>query len=207
MPRNNSTGKIRKLRRRWGGELLLMEAEYLCYKAGQRYYRRQLLANLSRIDRQYWPFWHAIGDNTKPILERSFLTLSALLALPLSALFQLLASALKLIKFPFQLLASFSLPQNLHAPGEKNLTGLHNAFSAKLGLRGRYYIRCVDNWLDILYPEQVRPGGYLSDCIEKVGRQVKDALEQGLDDPEFRLIGNCREKLSQHYGHYASRSQ
>ena len=74
---------------------------------------------------------------------------------PLIVLWWLLRALLGLIILPIEYLRTLRSVKNLHAPGERNIQGVHNAFAKYFDLPIDLYLNCIDEWIYILYPDRV----------------------------------------------------
>lgn len=183
---------------------LLSEAESACFDIARRYHRRRLVAELVDIKAMLWPrnlerlSWST--DGTRFLVQ----CLVLVVYLPVNFLIQLLKSIQNLLFFPFRFAASYITPSALHAPGEKNLVGLYNAFFPFLKLSPDDAVSCIDEWVPVLYgPAKAkthRLARYVDD--ERI-KQMKVAKQSGVMAASFRSYrAIARERLSKDLGHY-----
>ena len=184
---------------------LLSEAEAACFDIARKYQRRAILSGLIDFKRLFWPTnvarltWSAGGFR--------FLVQCAILVvyLPLNTLFQLLRTLHNFVMLPFRYGATLFTPSGLHAPGEKNLVGLYNAFFPYLELHPEDAVACLDDWVPILYgsakARQYKLARYAED--ERL-KQLRAAEQSGVMAASFRSFrAIARERLSKDLGHYS----
>ncbi|UTA46378.1 hypothetical protein L1F30_09340 [Simiduia sp. 21SJ11W-1] len=188
---------------------LLSEAESACFDVARRYHRRRLVADLVDVKAMLWPrnlkrlSWS--DDGMRFLVQ----CLVLVVYLPFNFLYQLLVTLQNLLLFPFKYLASWFTPQALHAPGEKNLVGLYNAFFPFLSLSPDDAVACIDEWVPILYGSAKarahRLARYVDD--ERI-KQMKVAKQSGVMAASFRSYrAIARERLSKDLGHYSGNRQ
>ncbi len=188
---------------------LLSEAESACFDIARRYHRRRLVADLVDVKALFWPrnlkrlSWS--NDGSRFIVQCLVLTVY----LPLNFIFQLLKSAQNILFFPFRFAVSWLTPGSLHAPGEKNLVGLYNAFFPFLRLSPEDAVACIDEWVPVLYGSAKakvhRLARYVDD--ERI-KQMKIAQQSGVMAASFRSYrAIARERLSKDLGHYTGSRQ
>lgn len=184
---------------------LLSDAEAACFDIARKYQRRAIVAGLFDLKRMFWPAnmarlaWSVGGFR--------FLMQCVILSvyLPLNFVFQLLKTLHNLLLFPFRYLTTFFTPSGLHAPGEKNLVGLYNAFFPYLELRPEDAVACLDDWVPVLYgtnkAKQYKLARYADD--ERL-KQLRAAEQSGVMAASFRSFrAIARERLSKDLGHYS----
>lgn len=189
--------------RRLSKDLLLTQAELKCLQLAVTYQRRSFigalfvligpLRRLLLLSRQ-WP----------PNPLRAALQLLLLLSLlPLFGVLQCLISALRLLFLPLRLMLTCWLPKGIVAPGEKNLSGMHNAFARHFQLTETAYVDCFDAWIAVLYSERVVAGCSLRAELSRERLRIRES--GGDADSSLYLksfIAQARERLSQKLGHY-----
>lgn len=187
--------------------VLVTQQELSCWRIYRRYQRQQLVKEALALDRLVWPlFLRRLQWPGSPGMRfiQSLLIVAVWPVLFVGALIRLLASW---ITFPAKLIATFITPKQFQAPGEKSLLGLHNAF-ASLGISSivlseSLYIACVDEWVGLLYGEQVARERTLGSYIQRVERE-RDELEcsEPLGASLRDEVTVARERLSRDLGHY-----
>ena len=183
---------------------LLSEAEAACFDIARKYQRKAILAGVIDLERLFWPA--NVARLTWSEGSFRFLVQCAILVvyLPLNTFFQLLKSLHSLVMLPFRLAATLFTPSGLHAPGEKNLVGLYNAFFPYLELKPEDAVACLDDWVPVLYggakAQQYKLARYADD--ERL-KQLRAAEQSGVMAASFRSFrAIARERLSKDLGHY-----
>ena len=111
---------------------------------------------------------------------------------------------LYLLKSPALLMSTYRVPDGIRSPGEKSLVGIHNAFLEVLDMPEPLYIRCVDEWVIVLFANKNKYGLSLSEYVNKErDRQTKASHDLDQFVGPFRnIISVARESLSRDLGHY-----
>lgn len=193
-----------------GHNVLLTQAELDCYCLALRFKRRDLvreifnvctpLKYLSRL-RLSWC--------RRPFSALLQCVLIAAL-LPVLLLWQLLQCLYRLLLLPLQYLMTFRLPRDLAAPGEKNMAGIHNAFSHYFHFPATVYVECFDGWVEILYGVEQREKYSLAAQLE--AERLRCATGGGNihcaegEDYIRAFLGHARERLTRSLGHYLRES-
>ena len=177
------------------------EAE--CFRALQRWHRVNLRY---RFYRAFFP---------KPAILRYFgqaNTLGKIVAIllmivfsPLLILIWLLGIARAILQFPIIYALTFFTPFGLRAPGERNIKGVHYQFSRHIELPPNLYIKCVDEWVAILYGHEKLPQFSITEYLNTdyiSRRKVAFEDESYIEEIIQSQISNAREELSQDLGHY-----
>jgi hypothetical protein len=188
-------------------QVLLTSAELQCFKTVRVYQRKVLVKQLLRSDIEVVKQGFVrLGWSTNPvILAVQWLIL--FLAAPLLLLWLLVRFAFGLLLFPFRFLQTYLVPKDLTAPGEKTLVGIYNSFNRYMNLDAASYVACLNDWVRILYGEEVLRQYNLNDYLQKemqrLGINDRTASNSNQYTPELRsLLGASREKLSRQLGHY-----
>jgi hypothetical protein len=187
--------------------LLFTQSELVCWQIYRLYQRRQLRSDLMAWGDVFWPRFlrHLSWPEAYALkLIQLLIILAVWPMLLIGALLQMLA---KWLWFPARFLATFFTPKTLHAPGEKSLLGLHNAFVSasvsSVSLSDALYIDCIDEWVEQLYGPEVAAKRSLSVYLrqledERRGLTLEVNLEASLRDE----LAVARERLSRDLGHY-----
>lgn len=186
--------------------VLLTDQEFQCYGLAKHLRRRALLRTLLAIYRIVWPEILDSIEWSSTAWRRALQLLLLGLLWPLVALWGLSVYLLAAIKFPFKYLQTWLVPVNLRAPGEKTLTGIHNAFGPALELDQADYIECIDGWVLILFGATTALDKNLSIYLLQVSSERKDI------DPRTGKVAEglrsnlsvARDYLSRDLGHYLS---
>ena len=184
---------------------LLSEAESTCFQIARRHQRRQLVVNLFSLKRLFWsPSFERLawsGDVVRFLMQ----CLILLVYLPVNFVVELVKFLHGLLLFPIRFLLTFTNPAGLHAPGEKNLVGLYNAFFPFLDLDTERTQRCVEDWVPVLYgpdkAKRYRLGYYVEDERQKQKRAASQSGVMAASFRSFRAI--ARERLSKDLGYYS----
>lgn len=187
--------------------VMLTAKECRCYRIAQGYRRQFLLHGVLSVYRIVWPRLLSRVSWSRDWSRRvaQIILLLLLLLWPVIVLWGLLEYVILLVRFPAELIGTYRVPKTVRSPGEKTLAGIHNAFQQVLELPDGMYIRCIDDWLPILFGERGE-GQLMVEFVERE-RQRQRAVEVS----EFQLAAQmrselavAREKLSKRLGHYLS---
>ena len=148
-----------------------------------------------------------LGDEFKKAgLSGKFVISIMILLLSPLVLIRWFINVLKaILLYPLKILLSFFKPIGLRGPGERNIQGIHNQFARYIDLPPELYIKCLDEWVAILYGTDKLPRFSLSsymntDFINQ--NQASLARQSGLHTLIRTQIGSAREELSRDLGHY-----
>jgi len=185
---------------------LLTDQEFQCYGLAKHLRQRALLRTLLAIYRVVWPEILDSIEWSSTAWRRALQLLLLGLMWPVVGLWGLSVYLLAVIKFPFKYLQTWLVPTNLRAPGEKTLTGIHNAFGPALELDQADYIECIDGWVSILFGAATSLDKNLSIYLLQVSSERKDI------DPRTGKVAEglrsnlsvARDYLSRDLGHYLS---
>lgn len=177
------------------------EAE--CFRSLRKWQRVYLKQRFITAFIPRFRFIHTL-KHTHAYVKALGYTLAALLS-PLLISLWLLRILKAAIFFPVFYLATFAKPFGLHAPGERNIKGVHYQFARHIELPPELYLKCVDDWVRILYGPEKLPTysitHYLNaDYLLRTQTSYQDKL--AMRDLIQRQISNAREELSNDLGHY-----
>ncbi len=187
--------------------VLVTQEELSCWRIYRRYQRQQLFKEALALDCLVWPlFLRRLEwpDSLAMKFIQSLLIIGVWPVLFVGALIRLLACW---FTFPARLIATFITPKQFQAPGEKSLLGLHNAFAclgiSSIVLSASLSNACVNEWVGLLYGEQVARERTLDSYIQRVERE-RDELEcsEPLGASLRDEVTVARERLSRDLGHY-----
>lgn len=177
------------------------EAE--CFRALRRWQRAYLKQKLVRA---IFPRPAFLRSFVKAKLAGKVLIMCLALVLsPILIVLWLLNILRMFLCFPFLFLFSFMKPRNLRAPGERNIKGVHYQFARHINLPPALYIRCVDDWVRILYGHEKLPKYSLASYLDAdylLRRQVAYEDDASVQNLLKTQISNAREDLSRDLGHY-----
>lgn len=192
--------------------ILLTSVELQCFKVARSYQRKVLVRRLLQSDyKAVRAGFGRLGWSKNPVIlgiQWVILIFSA----PFLLVWLLLRFAASLLSFPFSYLHTFLTPKDLAAPGEKTLVGIYNAFNRYMNLDAVSYIACLNDWIRILYGDDVLKkynlNAYLSAELQRLGISEQHAREPHLFTPHLRsILGVSREKLSKTLGHYLKQQE
>ncbi len=184
--------------------LMLTHKEYQCLKTAQSYRRKLAFVRLIGLHRIIWPdLLHRVKWSSS-WWRFSIQLLILVLFWPVIIVLGLFEYLKGLISFPMRLLSSFQYNPSLRSPGEKSLVGIHNAFSVLLDLPRAYYMECMDDWVGILYGQEILLEKSFSRYVADVKvHKTNVAMDQ--EPLNFNLrsdLAVAREALSIDLGHY-----
>ena len=177
------------------------EAE--CFRALQRWRRCHLSQNFKKAFTPKAPLSQAY--KTANGFNKFIINLIYLVFLPLLVLFWLLNILRGVVTYPILILLTRITPRDIRAPGERNIKGVHYQFAQHTQLPPELYVRCVDDWVRILYGADKLPKYSLANYLDAdylVRRRVAYADDQTLHSLVKKQISNAREDLSRDLGHY-----
>ncbi len=203
----DTVGGLMAIKRVGTQGVLVTQEELSCWRIYRRYQRQQLFKDVMALDLVAWPlFLRQLQWPASPIMRgiQALLVVGVWPLLFVGAFIRLFASWLT---FPARLIATLITPNKLQAPGEKSLMGLHNAFAclgiSSIVLSEPLYIACIDEWIGLLYGEQIAKDKSLGMYIHRVEceRAELDASEP-LGASLRDEVTVARERLSRDLGHY-----
>lgn len=175
--------------------------EMRCFKAAMRFQRQEILFDLLRNLYPKLPFIDRV--RVLGMVPKLLYSVLVLALIPLLSLLWLLYIAFQLLALPYRYLSATINPPGLRGPGERNLQGVHNAFSKYLDLSPTRYVECVNEWIGILYGDRAldreRMENYLGeDQLKVMALHSADSM-----DLQMRCaLTIARETLSQKLGNY-----
>jgi len=179
---------------------LMTPAETACFKTARALQREDLLHELK------WAFIPTLPLYTDAI-QRSFSTqivyFSIVLAgLPIILLFRLIRILFTVLLFPYRYLSTYRLPGDFKPPGERNIQGMHTAFSKYVNLSTLRYVSCINRWIKILYGEKAAKNYKLQDYFDT--RLLKEHdLGVNAADHLRDSLRQARENISRKLGYYS----
>lgn len=183
-------------------QVLLTEAESRCFYIARDYQRKFLLRSLVPEELQQWRMgYNKLGWSKNPFVLAAQWMVLVLAVVPM-CVWLVLKCCSRLLVFPIRYLRTFTVPKNLKAPGEKTLVGIHNAFSGHLNLGAGDYIACINDWIKVLYGEEISAHYNLENIMNvELGRH-RQFSGHALSTAMRPLVAVSREKLSKQLGHY-----
>lgn len=177
----------------------MTEAEEACFRAARELQREEILSQFQQQLRPVLPFFKYAKYQSLPIRIIYFLLI--LIVLPLLLLIWIVRIALNLIQLPFHYGATYFLPKDFRPPGERNIQGMHSAFTPYVNLSPIHYIECFNTWIKLLYGEQAALEYQLENYFD-----VKLLREKPVGDEAIHLRNSlriARERISRELGHYS----
>ncbi len=187
--------------------VLVTQEELSCWRIYRRYQRQQLFKDAMALDLVLWPLFLRHLQWPLSLFMRCIQALLVVGVWPLLFIGALIRLLVNWLMFPARLIATLITPNQFQAPGEKSLLGLHNAFAclgiSSIVLSEPLYIACIDEWIGLLYGDQVAKDKSLGMYICRVEREraeldASEPLGASLRDE----VTVARERLSRDLGHY-----
>lgn len=182
---------------------LMTDKEIRCFRAIQAWARRAELRRLKRGISPKLPYY-ALAKQASP-LGRLVYALLILALSPALLLVGLCYVLYKLATFPHRYVLTYFTPQDLRAPGERNIQGMYHAFSRHMDLPFDLYIACIDNWVSILYGDSAAKTHSMENYLKQERSQLdlhESVYGSGMNEYLRTTINIAREQLSQALGHY-----
>lgn len=174
----------------------MSDVEMRCFSAVQHWQRQEILQRL-KDSLTWWPAPLSLYRASLPTKIGKVLLILTLSPLILTA--WLLRLVLVLLASPYWYLSTLAIPNRLYAPGERNIQGIHRAFSPYHNLSPPFYLRCMDDWVTILYGvEAARKNKIETHLFAQSSRRFLGHSEQ----PSRQHISLARESLSRALGYY-----
>lgn len=181
----------------------MTQKEAECFRAVRRWQRAYMRQRLMQAIFPHLPFIALLKKTS--VIGKVLIIVMACILSPLLILIWIIKALAALITFPFSIISSYIKPTGLRAPGERNIKGVHYQFARHIHLPPELYIKCVDDWVRILYGEDKLPKYSLASYLDTdylLRRRIayeEDATMQNLLKTQ---ISNAREDLSRDLGHY-----
>ena len=175
-------------------------AEKACFDAARGLQREEILSNFK------WAFLPTLPlykDAMRHSVPTRFIYFSVLLVgLPLILLFWFIQLVFTILIFPYRYLSTFFLPPGFKPPGERNIQGMHTAFSKYVDLSTERYVKCVNKWIKILYGKKAAKQYQLQRYFDS--RLLEQDDPGGVTANHLRnSLRLAREKVSKELGHYS----
>ncbi len=172
-----------------------------CFEAAMKWQRRDLRQALLRSLLPKLPFMKLFLSGG--IVFKSTYTALTLITLPILLLIWCFRALLLILGFPHSYFRAFLRPGSLKGPGERNLQGIHNAFSRHLHLSAENYIGCFNDWVTILYGAQAAKENRLESYVRF--NRMHQSVFGSNDVPDSRMrnaLSMARETVSRKLGYY-----
>ena len=184
----------------------MTQEEAECFMAAQKWQHRANIRHLVSALRPKLPYYQRTKNLNK--LAKGIYFLIVLVTLPFIILMYLVDILAALFFFPFRYISSRKISDDLKAPGEGNIQGIHNAFFSHFDLPLDYYVHCVNDWAHILYGKKNKNLNRMQDFLDfkqlnHINHFGSDSKADDLVQPHLRSAVNiAREQLSQKLGSY-----
>jgi len=175
--------------------------EQLCFQAAMKWQRRQLTHTLAYALLPKLPYIEHV--RWQPMFSKLLYSAVILALVPLLSLLWTLRCALLLMLFPYRYGQTWAKPRDLKGPGERNLQGVHNAFSRHINLSAKNYMHCMNEWITILYGREAGEKHSMEQYVN-IGN-LEQPLKKFAQMPyaEVRnILATARENLSRKLGYY-----
>ena len=182
--------------------VVMTKNERRCFEAAMRWQRRQLVQELGHALVPRLPFLHLLTSTSA--ITKLLYTMVVLVLLPLLAVIWLLRSLVQIIALPYRIALTHTSPRGLKAPGERNIQGIHNAFTRHFDLSPENYVNCVNDWIAILYSEEALEFVRMDQLVNL--KRLEQSVFTGVEVPIPQLrntLSQARETLSKKLGHYS----
>lgn len=178
---------------------LMTKAEAECFDAARALQREDVLEGLKRALLPSLPLY---GDAMLHSVSTRFIYFSLILVgLPLILFFWLVQLVFTLIIFPYRYYSTFFLPPGFAPPGERNIQGMHTAFSKHVNLSTKRYVKCINAWSRILYGKDAATKYALEKFFDTSMLEKSDLGGQAASHLRSSLRV-AREQISRGLGHY-----
>lgn len=188
-----------------GHNLLLTQAELDCYCLALSFKRRSLVREIFSICAPLKCLSNLRLSWSGRPFAACFQCVLLVILLPVLILWQLIQCLCRALLFPVRYLMTFRLPRDLTAPGEKNMAGIHNAFSHYFHFPVAIYVECFDGWVEILYGAELSDKYSLTAQLEAERQRSAGGnniyCAEG-EDYIWAFLARARERLTRSLGHY-----
>lgn len=182
-----------------GKSPLMTKAEEQCFKAARKLQRRDVL---DRLRNALLPTLPLLREAMQHSASTRFVYFSLMLVgLPLILVFWLVRLAFTLILFPYRYFSTYFLPPGFKPPGERNIQGMHSAWSRYLNLSTRRYVKCINVWAKILYGKERAKEYALEKYFDTTLLEQSDVGGQAAYHLRSSLRA-AREQVSKKLGYY-----
>ncbi|SMF62813.1 hypothetical protein SAMN02745866_04039 [Alteromonadaceae bacterium Bs31] len=179
----------------------MSDNEMRCFEVAMRWQRRDLRQALLRSLLPIFPFVGLFHSGAS--VFKFIYIVVMLLVLPLLVVFWLLRALMLMIVFPYSYIQAYFKPGKLKGPGERNLQGVHNAFSRYLHMSAESYIHCFNDWVAILYGEAIANENRIESYVRF--NRMHQSVFGNADVPDARMrnaLSMARESISRKLGYY-----
>ena len=182
---------------------VMSPAEAQCFKRLRQWQRVYLCQRLQAAFVPSLP-WQQTLCKTH-LGGKLLLILFTVVASPVLILLWCLRILRALLVYPFIFIASFFKPFTLKSPGERTIRGMYYQFNIYAQLPPHLHVRCIDDWVSILYGADKLEKYALSTYLGSITSQLNSKElkhNQSMREIVQVQISQAREQLSQDLGNY-----
>ncbi len=181
--------------------------EVECFQIARWRQRKQLLSELKDKLKPKVPLFNTAKQTAQGHIKLFYIAL-AIVTTPFFLIIWPIDLAMTLIRLPFQYVWSYYTPASAKAPGERNIRGIHHAFAPHMDLNPESYIACIDDWVQVLYGEQVAKKHKMTRYVDENLLHLSRFRSEHPRDPLLQhlrsSVAMAREKISLDLGCYKS---
>lgn len=181
----------------------MSDVEMRCFSAVQYWQRKELAQHLKDTFTSFLPHPLSLQGASGTAKTSSAWKLAKvpliIILFPLLLLIWLARVLFALALCPYRYLSTLPVPQGLHSPGERNIQGIHRAFSPYNDLSPAYYLLCVNDWVTILYGVDAARKHQIETYL--FAQSSSRFIRPG-EAPSRQHISLARESLSRALGYY-----
>ncbi len=178
---------------------MMTNAEAACFKAARALQREDVLDGLKAALVPKLPLYRVAMQHN--VLTRFVYFIIMLVGLPLILLFWLAKLGFRVLIFPWRYYSTYYLPPGFRPPGERNIQGMHSAFSKYVNLSTVRYLKCINIWAKILYGKEAANKHRIENYFDM--NLLKHTYSTGTDANHMRnSLRLARETVSKKLGHY-----
>ncbi len=178
---------------------LMTDAEAACFKAARNLQRADVIDGLVNTLIPSLPMYREAMQRS--VTAKTVYFVLIILGLPFLIVVWALRLLFTLLIFPYRYFSTYFLPPGFQPPGERNIQGMHSAFSKYVNLSTRRYVYCVNTWAKILYGENSAKKYSLENYIDS-----NLLMNPNISAPEANHLRNslriAREQISRELGYY-----
>jgi hypothetical protein len=131
---------------------LMTSAEARCFQAARALQREDVIDGLKLALLPQLPLFKEAMQHS--VSTRLVYFSLILVGLPIILLYWLAQLGFRLLIFPWRYYSTWLFPSGFAPPGERNIQGMHNAWSRYVRLSTPRYVQCVNAWAHILYGKE-----------------------------------------------------
>jgi len=182
---------------------VMTQKEAECFRAVRKWQRAYLRQRLGQAIFPRPPFINLFRKTH--MLGKFLMIILMIVLLPVLIVIWIVRALISLLIFPFMVISTYIRPYALRAPGERNIRGVHYQFARHINLTPELYIKCVDDWVSVLYGPEKLPEYSLAtylDASYALQKRIVHEDDAALNSLLKTQISNAREDLSRDLGNY-----